>query len=324
MMAGDNGRGLRSLGRGAEPFMLGDTAFALLRDLIVERTGMLFDDAKRAALADKLSELVGSNGISSFLDYYYLLRYDGKAEQHWTALMNRLSVPETYFWRQAEQIRVVATIIAPTHFAAHPDRPLRVWSAACCTGEEPISIAMALDQVGLLGRYPIEIDATDGSATMIERAKQAVYAERSFRQLPSALRERYFEPCGADRWRASRSLTRHIRWGVANLASRSEIERFAGADVILCRNVFIYFADDAIKKVVRVFSERMPPDGCLFLGAAESLMRLGVDLELVEIGPAFGYVKDGRSSAVERWRSAASGTVSSSVAQSTTGLDRHV
>src|SRR5690349_21592158 len=105
MTALNSGRGVWSLGRGAEPFVLGDTAFALLRDLVAERTGMLFDEGKRAVFADKLSELVSSNGLSSFLDYYYLLRYDAEAPRHWAELMNRLSVPETYFWRQAEQIQ---------------------------------------------------------------------------------------------------------------------------------------------------------------------------------------------------------------------------
>jgi chemotaxis protein methyltransferase CheR len=97
---------------------------------------------------------------------------------------------------------------------------------------------------------------------------------------------------------------RTIRYGVANLARRSDFELLADADVIFCRNVFIYFSDDTIKSVVRVFSERMPNDACLFLGASESLTRLGVDLELAEIGKAFVYVKEGRRQIVERWRAA--------------------
>src|SRR5689334_18038342 len=90
-----------------EVFALPDGPYALLRDLIVERTGILFDLPKRGMLADKLSELVAQNGLTSFLDYYYLLRYDDAAERHWTMLMDRLSVPETYFWRQAEQIETL-------------------------------------------------------------------------------------------------------------------------------------------------------------------------------------------------------------------------
>jgi chemotaxis protein methyltransferase CheR len=302
MMPGSNGRKNGSFGFGASIFALPDAAFSLLRDLIAEHTGIFFDDAKRSLLADKLSEMVTANGLSSFLDYYYLLRYDSASNEHWTALINRLSVPETFFWRQAEQFEALARIVAPMHFAADARRPLRIWSAACCTGEEPISIAMALANAGWLDRHPIEIRATDASPAMVDRAKGASYGDRSFRQLPAELKAQYFESDGADRWRPSRALTRCIHYGVANLARRSDFESLAESNIIFCRNVFIYFGDDTIKNVIRVFSERMPADGCVFLGASESLTRLGVDLELAEIGRAFAYVKEGRRQIVERWR----------------------
>ena len=301
MSSGENAvKGHFSAGFGTALFALPDAAYALLRDLIVERTGILFDAPKRGLLADKLSELVAANGLTSFLDYYYLLRYD-VSPSHWEALMNRLAVPETFFWRQAEQMTALARFVAPAFFAANPRRPLRIWSAACCTGEEPVSIAMALDQAGLLDGGSVEIDATDGSRAMIERAKQGSYGARSFRQLSDDVRAKYFVPDG-DRWRPDPRLRRNIRWNVANLARPEEIERYATADVIFCRNVFIYFSDDAIRSALRVFSRQMPPDGYLFLGASESLTRLGVDLELVEIGGAFAYVKEGRRPLIERER----------------------
>jgi len=177
-----------SLSLGNTTFALTDAAFSLLRELIEQRTGVVFDEAKRGLLADKLSEPVAANGLTSFLDYYYLLRYDENAEAHWAVLMDRLAVPETFFWRQAEQILAVANVIAPAHFLAYPGRPLRIWSAGCCTGEEPISLAIALAEAGLLGKYPIDIAATDGSAEMIARARHGSYGERSFRQLPPALK----------------------------------------------------------------------------------------------------------------------------------------
>lgn len=279
-----------AVGSGNELFTLSDTTYGLLRDLIVQRTGVWFDAPKRGLLSDKLSELVVENGLTSFLDYYYLLRYDDNAEVHWAALMNRLAVPETFFWRQSDQIDAVARVIAPAHFATHPDRPLRIWSAACCTGEEPLSIAIALSEVGMLGKYPIEIAATDGSPAMIERAKRGVYGERSFRQLPPALRAKYFVSDG-DASRPIDDVRREIRWDVVNLANADQVRQFADADVIFCRNVFIYFSDDAIRHTVRTMSERMPDRGYLFLGASESVTRLDVTLQLTEIGKAFVYVK---------------------------------
>jgi chemotaxis protein methyltransferase CheR len=288
-------------GYGNELFALPDSAYLLLRDLLVERTGVLFDEQKRGLLADKLSELVAANGLTSFLDYYYLLRYDDPAELHLAKLMNRLAVPETYFWRQSDQLEALAGVIAPAHFGRTGAGPLRIWSAACCTGEEPVSIAIALAQAGLLGRFPIEIVATDGSSALVARARRGEYGERSFRQLPPGLREEYFVNEGAH-WRPIDSVRACIKWGVVNLVRDSEIRPFAGADVIFCRNVFIYFADDAVRRTVRAMSEGMPAHGVLFLGAAESLTRLGSGLELVEVGNAFGYVKTGSKQVVDRAR----------------------
>ncbi len=289
--------------RGYHPdaYALTDTAYALLRDLISERTGLLFEDGKRQLVADKLSELVAANGLTSFLDYYFLLRYDQAASQHWAALMDRLAVPETYLGRQPEQIDAVAAVVAPTHFATQPGKALRIWSAACCTGDEPVSIAIALAEAGLLGAHPIEITATDGSRALIERARGGSFGERSFRQFSPALRDKYFNRHG-DRWRVDDRILRTVRWDVANLADSTDVARFAAVDIIFCRNVFIYFSDDCIRRVVRMMSECMAADGCLFLGASESLTRLGVDLELAEIGGAFAYVRQGRRQLVERPR----------------------
>lgn len=286
---------------GTESLTMPQEVFVLLRDLIVRHTGVYFDDGKRGFLADKLSEGVSSLGLTSFLDYYYLLRYDADAGQHLARLMDWLAVPETYFWRQSEQFDAVARIIAPAHFAARPGRPLRIWSAACCSGEEPLSIAMALAEAGY-GHYPVEIVASDGSAAMLQRARRAAYSERSFRQLPDAMRERYFRDCGDGTWQPVAALSRNIRWTLANLASAADVAPLATADVIFCRNVFIYFSEDAIRAVVKVFSERMPDSGILFLGASEALTRLGVNFELAEIGRGFAYVKGGQRQKIEALR----------------------
>ena len=267
-----------------------DSAFTLLRDLIAQHSGVFFGDERRDQLADKLSDLVASLGMTSFLDYYYLLRYDAEREQHWTALMDRLAVPETYFWRQPDQIRAFAQIVAPEHFAAHPGRPLRVWSAACCSGEEPISLAIALDQEGLLDRMPIEIVASDASPALVERARRGIYGERSFRSLPRELWARYFHSHG-ERWRADPRIHERIRWTTANLVDSSAVRALAAVDAIFCRNVFIYFSDETVTRVTQTFAEGLADDGRLFLGASESLTRLETPFELTELGGAFVYVK---------------------------------
>ena len=289
-MRDPSGRRKGAFGYSADILGFTESAFTLLRDTISQRTGVHFADDKRDLLADKLADLVAAHGMTSFLDYYYLLRYDADADRHWAELVDRLSVPETYFWRQHEQLLALANEVAPRHFARRPGAPLRIWSAACCTGEEPLSIAIALAEAGLLEGRPVEIVGTDASQAMVDRARRGVYGERSFRSLPAHLRERWFEKVEGG-WRVDPYLHSRVRWSVANLVDPSAVRSLATADVIYCRNVFLYFSDETIARVARVLAERMPDEGVLFLGASESLTRLATDFELTEIGGAFAYVK---------------------------------
>ncbi len=265
--------------------------FALLRDLIHERTGLCYEDGKNDLLADRLSGRVIEHGFSSFLDYYYLLKYDAGTDAEWMHIMDALSVPESFFWREFDQVQALVDVIVPHFFAgSRALAPLRIWSAACAGGEEPLTIAMALDAAGWLARAPIQIMATDASPAAIARARKGVYRERAFRNLPPELRSRYFTPEGAAE-RVAPRLQEQIEWGVANLMASDEVRLLAQAEVIFCRNVFIYFSERAIRKVVETFERAMPRPGYLFLGSSESLLRITSGFELQEIGGALGYVK---------------------------------
>ncbi|HEU4506728.1 MAG TPA: CheR family methyltransferase, partial [Pyrinomonadaceae bacterium] len=200
---------------------------------------MFFDNGKSEMLIDKLSPLVIERGFGSYLDYYYLLKYDASALFEWQNVVNALSVPETYFWREMDQVRALVEKLVPQWFAAHPGSTLRIWSAACASGEEPLTIAIALNEAGWFQRAQIEILASDASSKAIDRATHGVYKERAFRNLPPDLRERYFQQEGAT-WRVSRDLHSRIKWGIANLMEESQIAPMAAADFIFCRNVFIY------------------------------------------------------------------------------------
>ena len=275
---------------------LPDTGLALLRDYVAERAGVFFDNSKQDLLADKLADLVTGLGLNSFLDYYYLLKYDDPANLHWSALLDRIAVPETYFWRQPEQFRALANVILPEHRRQNGNASLRIWSAACCTGEEPLSIAMALNEVGGFQDGPIEIVASDASRSLLERARAGVYGERSFRNLSDDLRHRYFTRT-ENGWRVDPDLHARVQWQAANLVDPLQVTPLARANVIFCRNVFIYFSDHTVRRIVRTFTQAMPASAYMFVGAAESLVRLSTDLALEEIGSAFVYVKKFESEA---------------------------
>lgn len=265
-------------------------AATLIRTLIHERTGMFFDNGKTDLLIDKLSPLVIERGFSSYLDYYYLLKYDVSAAAEWLNVINTLSVQETYFWREIDQVRALVQTLAPQWQARNTNSTLRIWSAACATGEEPLTIAIALNEAGWFERASIEIVASDASSKAIDRARRGIYKQRAFRNLPAHLKDRYFTPVDSD-WKVRSDIHGRIKWRIANLMEEKEIAPFAAADFIFCRNVFIYFSESAIGRAVRSFAKYIRPPGYLFVGAAESLLRLTTDFNLTEVNDAFVYVK---------------------------------
>lgn len=259
---------------------------ALLRDLIHDKTGIFFEDSRLDALMEKLEPLARERGHLSFLDYYYALKDNGAVE--WEQAWEALSVQETYFWREMSQIDALTEIIIPEWFQKH-STPFRIWCAACATGEEPYSIAIALAEAGW-SSHPIEIIASDASSIALKKAKAAVYRERAFRSLPPGLRLKYFEPV-ADGSKLKAEIVSKIKFRQANLSDSGDVAALARVQAIFCRNVFIYFSPHAVRQTVANMAAKMPSGGHLFVGAAESLLRMTADFELKEIGKAFAYVR---------------------------------
>lgn len=276
---------------GSKNLALTDTTFTLLRDLIEERTGLEYPNSRAELLGEKLAERAIDCGFSSFLDYYYLLKYDDKALKEWTYLLDSLSVQETFFWREIDQIKALVDVLVPEYLASKPNQTMRIWSAACATGEEPLTIAMALNEAGWFENASIEIYASDASQSAIDKAINGVYQNRSFRNLPANLKAKYFQKEQDNQWRIIPEIHARINWQIANLMEYSETKKLANASVIFCRNVFIYFSDKAICKTVKEFYNAMESPGYLCVAASESLLKLTNDFELQEIGGAFIYVK---------------------------------
>lgn len=281
----------RTMGATVDNLGLRRGAEVLLRDLIHDRAGLFFDDSKLETLTEKLAPLVIERGFSSYLDYYYLLKFDhASAPEEWRNLTNALSVQETYFWREMDQINALAEEIMPQLVASNPGMPIQIWSAACATGEEPLTIAMRLNENCWFDRANIEIFASDVSSTALERARRGRYRERSFRALPEHLKDKYFEFDGKE-WVVTPHIHEKIKWHQVNLLEKDEIWSLARSSVIFCRNVFIYFSRDAMRKVVDSFAEKMRTPAFLFSGAAESLLKVTDEFELEEIAGCFVYVK---------------------------------
>src|SRR5690606_17925333 len=151
-----------------------------------------FETDRFDTMLDKLRDRAVALGCRSYLDYYYMLKYEEHGPDEWLRVMDAFSVQETYFWRELAQIRALVDHVVPAWFG-RCSRPLDIWSAACATGEEPYSIAIALREAGW-SHHPITIHASDASEAALEKARAGVYRERSFRALPPDLRALYFDP----------------------------------------------------------------------------------------------------------------------------------
>ena len=262
----------------------------LLRDLIFEKTGLFFDETKLDIFTGKISQLLAQRGFNSYLDYYYLLKYDAESVSEWSNVIDTLAVQETYFWREMDQINALSEEVIPFLYSKQPNAPIRIWSSACATGEEPLSIAIRLNEDGWFDRAAITISATDASPAAISRARAGLYSGRSFRTLPEKLKEKYFSPEGKH-WRICPDVQQRVVYGLANLVEPSSTIAYSRANIIFCRNVFIYFTAATVRDVVESFSERIEVPGFLFVGASESLLKATDRFELEEIGNAFVYVK---------------------------------
>lgn len=261
--------------------------FAILSGLIEERIGLSYSLEDKELLASKLSARALENGFDSLLDYYYFLRYEPDNEREFEQLVSSLVVNETYFFREFPVLDVlVSRFVAPLCAAGR--RP-RIWSAACSTGEEPLTVAMLLADKGLLDR--VDLVATDVSLAALARARSGEHSRRSVRHVPApALAAKWLE-VGSDRVRVNPEILAAVHFAQQNLLDADGVRALGTFDFILCRNVLIYFKDATAIQVVNTLSGRLPPGGILFVGVSESLMRFGTALVCEETAGIFCYRK---------------------------------
>lgn len=264
---------------------LSGAVFTILSGLIEERLGLFFEAEQADVLAEKASPRATECGFDSLLDYYYYLRYDAGAAEEFERLAEALVVNETYIGRELDQLTALTDTLLPRLLAERGS--VRIWSAACATGEEPITLAGMLNDRGLLPR--VELVASDISQRVLAFAKKGRFAGRSLRMLPKAA-SGWLEIDGAIAT-AKPELLRSVQFRQLNLSDHEAVRQMGKVDVLLCRNVLIYFRDVTIKAVVDSLVGVLNPGGYLLVGASESLLRFTADLQCEEHGGAFFYRK---------------------------------
>ena len=267
---------------------LSPQVFGITALLIEERTGLHYDLTSLELLADKLSDRALELGLATLLDYYYYLRYDPRGEAELQALAETIAIHETFLFREVEPLRVLVQTLIPGMLRAR--RTLRIWSAACATGEEPYTLTMMLWQRGLLDS--VEIVGSDLSERALSRARAGVYGGRALRNLqaePTVARILEETPLGL---RVPDALRRRVTFRQVNLLDGDAIRELGLFDVILCRNVLIYFSEATVGRVTASLGTALSEDGLLVVGASESLLRFGTMLSCEEHGGSFFYRKE--------------------------------
>lgn len=261
--------------------------FAILSALIEERVGLSYASTDQELLGSKVATRASEAGFESLLDYYYFLRYDTESAREFEALVNALVVNETFFFREFAPLQVAVTqFLLPLVNSGHTPR---VWCAACSTGEEPLSLAMLLEQHGILSK--VELVATDVSTRALDQARAGQHSRRSLRQVPAPELVSKWLSVDDSGVRVASELRKAIDWRHANLFDEDAVQALGSFDVIFCRNVLIYFRDQVVSRVVGFLRERLRADGALFVGVSESLMRFGNALECEERANVFLYRK---------------------------------
>jgi chemotaxis protein methyltransferase CheR len=267
-------------------FALSPQVFTILSGLIEERTGIHYDSEDRALLAEKLEPRALERGFDSLLDYYYFLRYDPGAEAELAQLVEALVVNETYFFRERAALEVAVDVFLPELIRAGL-RP-RVWCAACATGEEPLTLAMLLDAAGMLDA--VTLVASDISGRALAHAREGMYFRRSLRALPADAAGRWLVPVG-NGMRVESRIAHAVDFRRVNLVDSAAVTALGQFDIVLCRNVLIYFSDATVESVVTALSRALRPHGRLIVGASESLLRFESGLICEERSGAFFYRK---------------------------------
>jgi chemotaxis protein methyltransferase CheR len=250
---------------------ISDGEFVALRDLIRERFGLYYDDQKRFLLLSRLQTRLAKRGFETYAAYVAFLRSGARREEEWNDLASALSNNETYFFRERAQLKALADGIVD-EFLARSSR-VRLWSAACSSGEEAYSLAMTLLASGKLGDAQLSIRATDISTRVLEIAERGFYRALSFRATEPPMIQRWFHPQD-DGFVIDERIKRLVAFGRLNLLDGSRIAGEGPFDAIFCRNVLIYFDKPTQKRVVESFAKALRPGGYLFLGHAESLFHL--------------------------------------------------
>ncbi len=236
-----------------------------LRSLVSSRLALDLSRRSPRSIAEIFTTQAEHYGCRSAAEYLRLLERESEEGSVWARLIDELTISETYFFRDEGQMELLRRELFPRLLRESQGRPLRVWSAGCSTGEEPYSLAILLDE--LHSRSPAQIAGTDVNQAVLQAARTGLYRERSLRSTPPLIRQNYFVQ-RKDAWELRPRIRDRVGFWAENLA-RANLNPRTGLDLIVCRNVLIYFERSLIAAVLERFMRSLRPGGFLLTGHGE-------------------------------------------------------
>lgn len=266
-----------------------DEQHCAITRLLREAAGLSFDNSRRESIAYSVGERMRAIKCADVSSYLLMLDADDGERQ---ALLDEVTIPETHFFRNPPQIRALRTHVLPELLRqARTTRRLRIWSAGCSTGEEPYTIAMLVRELLPANTgWDVRIIATDISTRALAAAQDARYGERAFVMTDPVDQHRFFYVDADSGHFVVRDEVRElVEFRHHNLATQAPPFTPGELDLVLCRNVTIYFDRTTTKNLMRRLHGCLRDGGYLFLGHAETLWQVSDDFALMSLGDAFVY-----------------------------------
>lgn len=218
---------------------------------------------KEKQMKRRIDALISKHKYPGYKEYVSALKTDADLFEEF---VNYLTINVSEFWRNPEQWQVLEKQVLPELIKTN-GKNLKVWSAACSTGDEPYSLVMLLSKFMPLGN--IKILATDIDKQVLEKARVGLYNQKSIAGLPEEFKQKYFTKVGLNNYQISNEIKKCVDFKEGNLL---EDKYPSGMDLIVCRNVLIYFTDEAKTEIYRKFNHSLKTGGFLFVGSTEQIM----------------------------------------------------
>jgi len=267
--------------------------FRDIRDTVYRFSGLFFEEGKKYFVEKRVGRRMELLGVEQIERYLRRLVADpGRSEM--TSLIEELTVNETYFFRNLPQLDGFSKKVLPQLIERKRKQhthSVRIWSAACSTGEEAYTLAIILrEALPDIADWHVEVVGTDIDRTALRTAHRASYQERSIREVPETLLAKHFID-GGGTWQVVPEVTKLVRFHQANLVDKLEMRKMRGFDVIFCRNVLIYFDDSSRRLTLGGFYDALDPGGYIFLGHSESVGRITAAFRIVRLDDFLCYGK---------------------------------